>query len=131
MALLPDFIQAVPPRLDSEEIKFLQQKGALSIPDFDLCNALMNSYAEFVDPSLPVLEVDKFIDIVRQADGTSGKVSLLVFQAVMFAGSSFVDISHLRRAGFSSRHQARRAFFARARVSRRAERGFVEVKLPC
>lgn len=113
---VPDFFRPTPPRIDPEAASFLQSKGALAIPEPELRNALLQSYAEFVDPSMPILELGSFLTTVQQADGALGKVSLLVFQAVMYAGSSFVDLACLRRAGFSSRQQARRCLYQKARV---------------
>lgn len=113
---LPGFVRPLPQRLDPLDAAFLQSKGAFDLPNLDLRHALLQAYVEFVDPSMPILEVNEFLTVVDCQDGAFGKVSLLVLQAVMFAGSTFVDLAHLRRAGFQSRQQARKSFYQRARV---------------
>lgn len=64
---------------------------------------------------MPLLELDEFLNVIFANDG-SQKLSLLLFQAVMFAGAAFIDMKHLHAAGFNSRKAARRAFFQKARV---------------
>lgn len=65
---------------------------------------------------MPVLNLAEFLQMLEHEDGSYGRVSLQLFQAVMFAGSAFVDLSYLRKAGFSSRREAHKNFFHRARV---------------
>jgi hypothetical protein len=62
-----------------------------------------------------VLDLEYFLDSV-QGEHDDKKVSLVLFQAVMFAGTGFVDIEYLRAEGFESRKEARRSFFDRVRV---------------
>jgi hypothetical protein len=47
-------------------------------------------------------------------------MSLLLFQAMMFAGAGFADMAILRSAGFNSRKEARKHFFNRCKVSNSA-----------
>lgn len=114
---LPGFIRPLPARIEPLDATFLQNKGAFDLPNAELRNALLQAYLEFVDPTMPILEMNEFLTTVECQDGAFGKVSLLVLQAVMFAGSTFVDLAHLRRAGYQSRQQARKSFYQRARVS--------------
>ncbi|KAK6367399.1 hypothetical protein LTS17_010325 [Exophiala oligosperma] len=44
------------------------------------------------------------------------KISILLFQALMFAGCASGDIAELHRAGFSSRREARKVFFERVKL---------------
>ena len=81
--------------MSPEDAEFLQHKGALSLPAADVRNEILKSYIEYVDPFMPVLDLREFLRIVESGDGKSEKISLQVFQAVMFAGSAFVDISCL------------------------------------
>ncbi|KAL9090410.1 MAG: hypothetical protein Q9159_002037 [Coniocarpon cinnabarinum] len=113
---VPDFVKSFSEKIGPEEAQFLRRKGALSLPDPELRSALLESYVNFVYPYVPTVELNDFFSIVQHEDGSQGKVSLLVFQALMFAGSSFVDYSHLKRAGFRSRQEARKAFYQKARL---------------
>ena len=70
---------------------------------------------------MPLLDLYDFVMIVESGNGTLGRISLILFQAVMFAGSAFCDMEHLKNAGYLSRKEARKDFFQKTRVSR--ERG--------
>jgi hypothetical protein len=78
---------------------------------------MLRAYVEFVHPYMPLLDLHDFLTMVDRRDGSKGKVSLILFQAVMFAGSAFVDMEHLRTAGYATRKDARKDFFQRTRVS--------------
>jgi len=112
---LPNFIRPLPARLMSLDVDYLHAKGALTIPDSELRNELLKSYIQYVHTFMPLLDLNDFLRIIACNDG-SHRISLLLFQAVMFAGTAFVHMNHLRAAGFESRKTARKIFFQRARV---------------
>jgi hypothetical protein len=114
--LLPGYLDLFPRNMTWVDIDFLFVKGALSIPDTPVRNALLQSYLEYAHPYMPVIELHEMIEIIEDGTGASGRISLLLFQAIMFAGTAFVDINFLRRAGFPNRKAARMAFFQRAKV---------------
>lgn len=99
-----------------EEVGYLWKKGALTIPDPPFRNALLSAYIEFVHPYMPLIELDEFLRIVSEGAGKVGRVSLLLFQAVMFTAVAFVDMSYLTAAGYSTRRAARKAFYLKTRV---------------
>ncbi|KAL1966999.1 hypothetical protein VTN77DRAFT_3523 [Rasamsonia byssochlamydoides] len=112
---LPDFIRGLPQRLQADDIDYLAAKGALTIPDVELRNELLKSYIHYVHPFMPLLDLEEFLQTIARNDGIH-RMSLLLFQAVLFAGTAFVDIKHLRAAGYPNRKAARKAFFQRARL---------------
>ena len=67
------------------------------------------------DPFLPVLDLGEFLEATKGEAGTK-KISLVLFQAVMFAGSAFVDIHKLHSEGFATHKHARSAYYERVRV---------------
>jgi hypothetical protein len=113
---LPDYLKPLPSRMTSIDIDYLFAKGALSLPDIPLRNALLRSFFEYVHPYMPLVEVHDLLQIIDEGTGESGKISLLLFQAIMFSGAAFVDMEFLRSAGYSNRKLARKAFFQKARV---------------
>jgi len=115
-ANLPYFIKPLPARIGPDEIDFLEKKGALTVPSIGLRNELLRAYIEFVHPYMPLLELYDFVMIVESGSGVLGRISLILFQAVMFAGSAFVDMHHLHNAGYLSRKEARKDFFQKTRV---------------
>ncbi|KAI9727575.1 MAG: hypothetical protein M1828_006517 [Chrysothrix sp. TS-e1954] len=114
--LLPDYVKPLPSRLGHDEAAFLLKKGALSLPPLELRNALLQSFVEHVDPFMPIVDIDEFLQNLDVGDGSIGHVSLLVLQAVMFTASAFVDMQYLKRAGYMTRKDARRAFYTRTRL---------------
>jgi len=115
-ANLPYFIKPLPARIGPDEIAYLGKKGALTVPSVGLRNELLRAYIEFVHPYMPLLELYDFVMIVESGSGVLGRISLILFQAVMFAGSAFVDMHHLHNAGYMSRKEARKDFFQKTRV---------------
>jgi len=115
-AFLPPYIKPVPARMAMEDVGHLWKKGALSIPDTKFRNELLRSYIEYVHPYMPLIELHDFLRIVDKGTGDEGRISLLLFQAVMFTGVAFVDMSYLTAAGYATRKAARKAFYLKARV---------------
>ncbi|GME31226.1 hypothetical protein GTA08_BOTSDO05317 [Neofusicoccum parvum] len=113
---LPAYIKPLPPRIGPDEIAYLEKKGALTIPATDLKTELLRAYVEFVHPYMPLLDLHEFLRIIDCNDGSRGKMSLILFQAVMFAGSAFADFQYLRKAGYSNRKEARKDFFQKTRL---------------
>jgi hypothetical protein len=113
---LPVFIKPLSSRIGTNDVEYLEKKGALTIPPIGLRDALLQSYVEYVHGYMPLLDLNDFLSAVQRSDGMTGHISLLLFQAVMFAGAAFVDFEHLRAAGFQARKAARKAFFQKTRV---------------
>ncbi|KAL2827645.1 fungal-specific transcription factor domain-containing protein [Aspergillus pseudoustus] len=113
--ILPDYIRGLPARLQKEDIDYLAMKGALTVPDVSLRNELLKAYVHYVHTYMPLLDLEDFLQTVVQNDGIR-RMSLLLFQAVMFAGTAFIDLKHLHAAGYPTRKAARKAFFQRARL---------------
>jgi hypothetical protein len=113
---LPRFIKPLPAKIGPDEISYLERKGALTVPRGTLRSEMLRAYVEFVHPYMPLLDLHDFLSMIDRADGSKGKVSLILFQAVMFAGSAFVDMQYLRAAGYATRKEARKDFFQKTRV---------------
>ena len=106
---LPRYIRALPPRIQIDDIEYLQKKGALTIPDTGLRNELLRSYAQYVHPYMPLLDLKDFLTPIEKNDGNS-VLSLLLFHAVMFAGTAYIDMRFLQAQGFVTRKEARKVF---------------------
>lgn len=70
--LLPPYIKSLPSQVAAEDINYLNQIGAFAIPDTELRNALLQGFAEYVYPYMPVLDLKSFMDIIGQGDGSIG-----------------------------------------------------------
>lgn len=114
---LPTYLSPLPLDLDWQDVCFLNQKGAFEVPDLSLRSALMRGYIENIHPWMPFLDLSLVYGSVQTCTGPdTPKISILLFQALMFAGCASSDIAELRRAGFSSRREARKVYFERVRV---------------
>jgi hypothetical protein len=114
---LPSYIQPLPEHISTDDIHFLWKKGALIVPKTALRNRLIQCYVEYVYPYMPTIELHSFLRIVSGRNGGTEKVSLLLFHAIMFAGTAFVDMAFLETAGYTTRMEARKAFYNRTKVS--------------
>ncbi|KAG6049976.1 Cutinase transcription factor 1 beta [Claviceps sp. Clav50 group G5] len=113
---LPAFVRPLPAKIAPEDVQYLVIKGALTLPDIPLQNALLQCYIEYVYPYMPLIDLHNFLSIVDRRDGVNGQTSLLLYQSIMFSAVAFVDMKHLREAGYSSRKAARKAFFQKTRL---------------
>lgn len=101
--------------MTNRDLEYLADKDALTIPDIDFRDELLRTYVNIVHPFMPALDLDSFLDPIIRGHGHT-PVSLLVFQAVMFASVTFVDKEFLQARGYSSRRAARKIFFNRVRL---------------
>ncbi|KAF5267706.1 hypothetical protein FOXYS1_1413 [Fusarium oxysporum] len=115
---VPPGFKPLPTKVAAEDVRYLRSKGALSVPSVPLQSALLQAYVEYVNPYMP-LELFPFLNAINAGDGRAEKVSLLMYQAVMFAATAFVDIEVLLEAGYANRKAARKSFFQKTRASMR------------
>ncbi|KIN06834.1 hypothetical protein OIDMADRAFT_110650 [Oidiodendron maius Zn] len=113
---LPDYIETLSPRLSQQEVLYLTKSEALRIPSDELRDALLRSYVDFIHPFIPVLNIRQFLTSIDGLDASGGKLSIQLFQAVMFAGTAFVDMQFLHAAGYTTRRAAREIFYKRAEL---------------
>lgn len=112
---LPCYIQPLPASLSPADIEYLTKKGALTLPDNELQCELLRKYLQYIHPLMPVLDLAAFLSPIARCDGSS-LVSLLIFQAAMFASVAFIDLEYLTARGYPNRRAARSIFFDRARL---------------
>lgn len=112
---LPSYIRPPPKHLDQSDIDYLIKKGAFTVPDDELRDELLRTYIKIIHCFMPAIDLDQLLDPIIRGDGHE-PVSLLLFQAIMFASVIFVDSNLLRSRGFASRKAARKVFFNRVRL---------------
>lgn len=98
-----------------DDVEFLTRRGALTLPDTELRDQLLRCFVLYVYPYMPIVDLE---DILGAIDGKEGapKISLTLFQAIMFAGTAFVDLSLLLGAGYEDRRSARGDYFQKIKV---------------
>ncbi|RSL39568.1 hypothetical protein CEP53_013964, partial [Fusarium sp. AF-6] len=102
--------------MGQDDIAYLEEKGALAIPDKPLRDILITAHIEFIYPYLPSIDLDEFLKALDGKGRTSSRVSLILFQAIMFAGSAFVNMPHLSSAGFLIRKSAQKELLQKVRL---------------
>jgi hypothetical protein len=112
---LPPFIRPVGQNIMAEDLSYLERRGAFNIPEIGLRNELLRCYVQYVHPNLPLLDLQDFLAAIHNND-PSDQLSLLLFQAVMFAGTGFIDMRYLVAQGYDTRKAARRAFFLKCKA---------------
>ncbi len=117
---IPSFIKPIPSYLTREDVDYLHRKGALCVPEVKLRDALIESYVHYIHPCYPILELGVLKDSIQGK--SDHRISLPLFQAIMFAGAAWVDVKMLRRLGFLTRKAARKAFYLKVKVSRSMHR---------
>lgn len=90
----PHFLKPLSDRVTPEDLEFLRFRGALSIPKIGLRKELLRSYILWVHGFMPVLNLQELLRCVAEND-SNGNISILLFQAIMFVGTAFVDLEHL------------------------------------
>jgi hypothetical protein len=112
---LPAFIRPVTSQRTYRYHDFLKSKGAFSIPPPTLYNAILARYIEYVYPQLPVVDLHDILNAVATG-GRHGKISLLLFQSILLAGSAYVDSQYVFEAGYRSRLALREELAERVRL---------------
>ncbi|KAE8419610.1 fungal-specific transcription factor domain-containing protein [Aspergillus pseudocaelatus] len=101
---LPNYIRELPTTF-----------SVLFIPELTVRNELLRAYVHYVHPYMPILDIEDFLQTILECDHNR-RISLLLFQSVMFAGSAFADLKILQAAGFETNRVARKQFFDRAQL---------------
>jgi hypothetical protein len=122
-------------KLPAMDVEYLQSKGCFQVPVGQHLDAFIHEYFLHVHPYLPVVDESQFWAAYKQEDGRhpGSKVSLLLFQAMIFAASvvgslytrseclltpwQFVPQSSLTASGFEDSHEAHTVLHQRAAVS--------------
>ena len=112
---LPSYVKP-PAAIEHAYTAFLESQGAYKLPSISLQCVLIRSYVEFAYPRMPIIDLEDFCKTLRCADGSTGQVSLLLYQAVLFAGSSYVSNEAMGDDEFVDKMEMRRELYRRTKV---------------
>jgi len=113
---LPAWVKPPSANLDPDDVEYLWKAGALTVPEEALRNEFLTCFIEWVYPWTPMVDLRNVLEAMSKEDGSTGQLSLLVVQAIMFAGAGFANLSMLQQAGFDTRKDAKRQLFRRVKV---------------
>lgn len=112
---LPSFILPIESAKCAQHWFFLHCQGAFDVLHEELRNAIITSYVHFIHPQLPVLDIHELLQALA-TNGRDCKVSLLLLQAILLSGCTFVEMEYVTQAGFESRMSLRRQLADRVRL---------------
>ncbi|KAJ5496636.1 fungal-specific transcription factor domain-containing protein [Penicillium fimorum] len=96
-------------------MEYLVGKGVFNVPDMALRNELLVTFVRNVHPYMPLLDISPFVEAI-ESNGKRGKVSLLLFHAVMFSSSAFIEPGNRDSDWLVSRKQSRQGFYEKAKI---------------
>ncbi|KAJ5807958.1 hypothetical protein N7474_009227 [Penicillium riverlandense] len=101
--------------LPPEDMQYLASKSSLTLPDQDAIDEFVHQYFRHIHPTVPVLDEGEFWRIY-QGDPEPERLSIFVFQAVLFASCPFVSLETLYRCGFNDKRDARNKLYNRTKL---------------
>ncbi|KAM5342838.1 hypothetical protein ACJ41O_013804 [Fusarium nematophilum] len=107
------------PNIPPQDVNFLELQGCLRVPTRTLLDEFLQQYFLHVHPLLPLLNEGDFWDIYCHSSSVgmpAERMSLLVFQAILFASCNFVSRSTIKALGYPNIRVARAAFYRRAKL---------------
>lgn len=112
---LPAFIKPLPNTLDAQDVEYLRNKGAFELPSQDLLAEVLQAYMLGIHVFMPILSMRGILEAVAKNDGQQS-ISLLLFQAIIFAGMAHISDDCVQRLGYGSPKEARKDYFTRVRL---------------
>ncbi|KAF2970947.1 hypothetical protein GQX73_g2581 [Xylaria multiplex] len=101
-----------------QDVNYLESQGCLRIPTRVILDEFMQQYFLHVHPLLPFISEGDFWNLYcHQGGGRPGeKMSLLVFQAMMFSCCNFVSKTSIKALGFPDIRTARATLYRRTKL---------------
>ena len=65
---------------------------------------------------MPTIDLEDFFGAI-DGNEASSKISLIVFQAILFSATAFVDLSYLQEAEYGDRRAARSDYYQKVKVN--------------
>ncbi|SCO56719.1 related to cutinase transcription factor 1 beta [Fusarium fujikuroi] len=104
--------------LEPDDVHYLGSRNCLSLPTPDALDDFIREYFLHVHPGLPLLDEAQFWAVYSgdKEPCEGSRISLFLFQAMLFTSCSFVPFSTLKCLGFTSRRNAREKYYRRAKL---------------
>jgi hypothetical protein len=102
-----------------DDVRYLEFTGSLHIPTRSVLDHFVREYFLHVHPVLPVVDERAFWGMYDDSPmkiENSLRLSLFVFQSMLFAACATMPLEVLRCCGFGSVRQARETFYRRAKT---------------
>jgi Fungal specific transcription factor domain len=84
--------------LQPEGLEYLKVKGCFTLPASDVCNALVETYFNFVHPLFPIINAREFLE--RYEQNGIQQINLLLLWSMFSVSASYIPHSILRTSGY-------------------------------
>ncbi|KAK7706419.1 hypothetical protein SLS63_013982 [Diaporthe eres] len=105
--------------IPAEDVNYLESQGCLHIPTQPSLDVLVQHYFLHVHVVLPLLNEGDFWEMYYQSNkpgGSREKMSLLVFQAMLYASCHFISLETIKALGFPNIRTAKATFYRRVKL---------------
>ncbi|KAI1267608.1 hypothetical protein F5Y18DRAFT_306748 [Xylariaceae sp. FL1019] len=101
-----------------QDVNYLESQGCLRVPTRVILDEFVKQYFLHVHPLLPLINEGDFWELYchQGNGGATEKMSLLVFQAILFSCCNFVSKSTINALGFPTIRAARATFYRRTKL---------------
>jgi hypothetical protein len=101
-----------------QDVNYLESQGCFRVPTREILDEFVQQYFLHVHPVLPMLNEGDFWDMYGNSGhgGSGEKISLLVFQSMLFSSVNFVAKSSIKALGFASIRAARATLYRRCKL---------------
>ncbi|KAI0109037.1 hypothetical protein GGR51DRAFT_118512 [Nemania sp. FL0031] len=99
-----------------QDVNFLESQGCLRIPTRAILDEFVQQYFLHVHPLLPFLNEGDFWNLYCNQGCPGEKMSLLVFQAMLFSCCNFVSKTSIKALGFPNIRAARATLYRRTKL---------------
>lgn len=100
--------------LKPEDLLFLRAKGALTIPNGEVCDELIRAFFHHAYPFIPIVNAADFLG--RYLQHGCASINLLLLWAIFLAAANFVEPHVLAMAGYKSRKAMKREMYQRTKA---------------
>lgn len=97
--------------LSASTSRYLQDEGALTLPDLQACVSAFQAYFAWFHPCFPIIDR---VDFTRKLGAS--QASYLLLQCMLFIGATYCDDETITAMGFSDRTEAKSLLYTRARL---------------
>lgn len=100
-----------PPHVPTQELEYLQGKGAFEYPEKAQWDEFMKIFLDRVFPAYPIFNLNELVHQYR-----NDALPPILIHAICFLSATFCPIIILHRAGWTSRREARFAYYQKAKA---------------
>jgi hypothetical protein len=101
-----------------QDVNYLESQGCLRVPTREILDEFVQQYFLHIHPMLPMINEGDFWDMYGHlgSGGSGEKMSLIVFQSMLFVSCNFVSKTSIKALGFPSIRAARATLYRRCKL---------------